>query len=391
MPLKHLPWLRLAIKAGNIQYSLPDGPCEQVIRGKLYNYPTECRQIFPKNKTIVQFNVEGYLGYPLFDVDGKPFGLIAVMHEKEIEDPEHVSSLLKIVAKRAEFELERMKHERELDRMYDDLKQKNQQLENRNAELASFSYIASHDLQEPLRKIESFISRIAEKDADNISDLGKDYFIRIQNAANRARQLISDLLLYSQTNSLESHFTPVDLNVLLAKVMYELRDNLIEKDATIELSRLPVLHIIEFQFHQLFINLITNALKFSKAGVKQVIRVSYELVTGKKVGDISAAAAVDEKITNDRNSDRQYHKISVSDNGIGFDSRYAEKIFTIFQRLHNRDEYAGTGIGLAICRKITENHNGVIVAEGIPDIGSSFHIFLSADNEPVLKNHQELN
>ena len=253
--------------AGNIQYALPNGPCEQVIKGKLYVYPQQCRQTFPLNQTLVQFNVEGYLGYPLFDVKGNPFGIIAAMHESEIKEPEHIATLLKIVAKRAEFEFERLKHERQLTLINKSLETKNIELQRRNTELASFSYIASHDLQEPLRKIEAFSSRILEKDADRLSDTGKDYFNRMQKASARAKDLINDLLLYSQTNTYEKHFKPVDLNKLMQRTLIDLNELINDKKAVIEIDELPTLNIIEFQFRQLFTNLISNSIKFSKPEV----------------------------------------------------------------------------------------------------------------------------
>ncbi len=142
-------------KADNFTYPLPDGPCEQVIKGTLYAYPKACRLTFPKNKTIADFNVEGYIGFPLYNVSGKAFGLIAVMHEKEIENAEYISALLKFVAKRAEFELDRLKYETDLIKINQSLEQKNHELQRSNDELAAFSFIASHDLQEPLRKIQA--------------------------------------------------------------------------------------------------------------------------------------------------------------------------------------------------------------------------------------------
>ncbi len=136
----------------NITYPLPDGPCEQVVRGMLYSFPKQCRQLFPKNKTIDQFKVEGYLGYPLYDEEGNAVGLIAVMHEKEIEDAETVSSILKIVARRTEIELERIKNGEQLVQNNKTLKEKNEELIKTNKELESFSFVASHDLQEPCAK-----------------------------------------------------------------------------------------------------------------------------------------------------------------------------------------------------------------------------------------------
>lgn len=351
--------------AGNIEYGLPDGPCEQVIRGKLYAYPNQCKITFPKNKTLVQFNVEGYVGYPLFDVKGNAFGLIAVMHEKAIDDAQNVSSLLRIVAKRAEFELERMKHEQELTLTNKHLEAKNLELELKNSELASFTYIASHDLQEPLRKIEAFSSRILDLDIAHISEAGKNYFSRIQNAAGRAQKLINDLLLYSQTNTTDKHFCQVDLNILLKDVEKELHEDIADIKAIITSEPLPNLNLIEFQFHQLFTNLLCNSLKFNNPGITPNIQITHEIVQ-----------AEDPK---NKNLQNDYHKISITDNGIGFDNEYAEKIFSIFQRLHSKEAFQGTGIGLTICRKIVENHKGFITASGKVNEGATFNIFIPVE------------
>ena len=350
-------------KVPDIEYALPHGPCEQVIRGTLYAYPASCKSTFPKNKTLVQFNVEGYIGYPLFDVKGNSIGLIAVMHETEIEDVEYISSLLKIVAKRAEFELERLHHEEELVKINRTLQEKNHELEKRNAELASFSYVASHDLQEPLRKIEAFTSRIMEKDEANISPKGKDYFKRIQKAAARGQRLIDDLLLYSRTNIAERKYVSTDLNALLASVKKELMDQIAEKDAVISSSNLPVLDVIEFQMRQLFTNLISNSLKFSRPGIPPQINISAQVVSA-------------DNIAGSKHAYSSYWNITFTDNGIGFEDQYADVIFSIFQRLHTREEYDGTGIGLTICRKIVENHDGLITAAGTPGQQATFNVFI---------------
>ena len=348
----------------NIMYMLPDGPCEQVIRGMLYSFPKQCRQLFPRNKTIDTFKVEGYLGYPLYDEQGNAVGLIAVMHEKEIEDEETVSSILKIVARRAEIELERIKNGEQLVQNNKTLKEKNEELVKINKELESFSFVASHDLQEPLRKIQTFTGRILEKEFAVLSDSGKDYFKRIQNAAERMRQLIQDLLTFSHINTAEREFETTDLSLIVEEVKNELKETIQEKQAIIEANGMCEVNIIPFQFRQLLYNLIGNSLKFSKPEKPLRIIIKSSISKGNKLNNEQLSP------------DKEYCHISISDNGIGFDSQYKDQIFEVFQRLHGKDEFKGTGIGLAIVKKIVENHNGVITATGEIDKGATFDIYI---------------
>ncbi len=351
--------------ADNFTYPLPDGPCEQVIKGTLYAYPKFCRLTFPKNKTIADFNVEGYIGYPLYNISGKAFGLIAVMHEKEIENADYISALLKFVAKRAEFELDRLKYETDLININQRLEQKNRELQRSNDELAAFSFIASHDLQEPLRKIQAFTSRINDLENKGLSSEAEGYLSRIEKTAARAKSLINDLILYSKTNISQAIFQKADLNLLLEKVKDDLKDSIEENKAVFEQAQLPALNVIEFQIEQLFTNLISNSLKFSDGNTPPIIKITYSLTDGVEI--------------NAENKNGKYHKITFLDNGIGFNQDYADKIFGIFQRLHTNDVYTGTGIGLTICRKIVENHNGFIQVKSSPGEGASFNIFIPAN------------
>ncbi len=624
----------------NISYPLPFGPCEQVIGGTLYSYPQKCKQIFPKNQTLVQFNVEGYLGYPLQDFQGNTIGLIAVMHQKAIEDPETVSSLLKIVAKRAEIEMERIKNEETLknktnqlveaqqlahigswewdvptnkiewsdelyriyglspqkfeanyenylkyihpdDREYvnsivqkafkdhqpfnffhkvvqpdgtvrilsstgkvftddngntirmsgtaqdvtvqkkyeeelkeseerffkifdnnpiamtlseiktnkikyannlfysvfgysneeiigyssdeinlmsrdenekvmavilgylqenrtleelqalsveeteelliklkqteamrdfevlytrkngetfsalisyeiirfgnksytitsylditerkkvqEQLKIQNEKLVKINKELEAFNYVSSHDLQEPLRKIQIIASRIIATENQNLSDTGKDYFNRMQQSANRMQSLIKDLLAYSRTNTTERKFEKTDLNSIIEEIKSELKETIEEKQAIIEATEMCDCNIIPFQFRQLMTNLIANALKFSKPEVSPRIILKSIITKGNKLNN--------EKLLPEQN----YCHITISDNGIGFEPQYSEKIFEIFQRINSKDKYAGTGIGLAIVKKIVENHFGIITATSHLNKGATFDIFIPSN------------
>jgi PAS domain S-box-containing protein len=248
----------------------------------------------------------------------------------------------------------------------------NNELEIMNKELSSFAYISSHDLQEPLRKIQTFSTRILESDQANFSPKALDYFNRIILAAQRMRALIDDLLAYSRTNTTERKYQPTDLNKTLKEVLDDLENNIEEKRAVIETSDLPVLNVIPFQFHQLLFNLIGNALKFTRPNITPYILIRAKTIGADKVPGL-----------NQKMSDT-YHCISVTDNGIGFNQEHAGRIFEVFQRLHGREEYAGTGIGLAICKRIAENHLGVIHAEGKIDSGATFQVYIPS-NLPAVK------
>jgi PAS domain S-box-containing protein len=246
------------------------------------------------------------------------------------------------------------------------LEEKLYDFETSNKELSAFNHIASHDLQEPLRKIQTFISRIIEQDSETLSQKAKEYFGRIQVAAARMQNLIGDLLMFSRTYKSDKLFELTDLNEILFNSKQELQQAIEDKNGNIESSSLPTINIIPFQIQQLFINIIGNALKYSKPNIAPVIKIKASIVSGREVQGAF--------------SERDFYKISISDNGIGFEQKYAESIFTLFYRLHDDVAYYGTGIGLAICKKIVENHKGFINAEGIPNIGSTFNIYLPTNN-----------
>ena len=246
------------------------------------------------------------------------------------------------------------------------LTQKTAELQQTNANLAEFAYVASHDLKEPLRKIQVFSDRIATKEATRLSDTGKDWFRRMQTAAARMDTLIDDLLSFSRTNTNEKPPEPTDLNALLATIKSDLSEQIERSKARIEARDLPTLNVVPIQFRQLMQNLISNAIKFHKPDVPPVIRITADTVPGNESNHPAA----------DKN--KLYVKLSFADNGIGFEPEYAERIFGLFQRLHGKGEYPGTGIGLALCKKVAENHDGFIVAEGKPGEGATFNVFLPA-------------
>ncbi len=261
---------------------------------------------------------------------------------------------------------EKKKNEKLIFEYQKDLESKNNQLLGINAELASFAYVASHDLQEPLRKIQTFCSRILEREYDNMSETGKSNFSRMQIAAKRMQALIQDLLIYSRTNTSERNFEHINLNEIVEEVKEDLREELQQKKATIVVTNTCDLHVIRFQFRQLLTNLINNSLKFSSPGKLPHIEIKSEIVEGVKLKN--------DKLL----PDLKYCHISFSDNGIGFEQQYSEKIFDLFHRLHTKPEHQGTGIGLAIVKKIVDNHNGIISAEAKENIGATFKIYIPA-------------
>lgn len=244
------------------------------------------------------------------------------------------------------------------------IKERNKELEQKIKELNEFNHVASHDLQEPLRKIQTFISRINDKEKENLSDFGKEYLSRIESASNRMRVLINDLLQYSKTSRSEALLSPIDLNIVFADSLLELSQNIEDTNAEISNTNLPIINGVDFQMQQLFSNLISNSLKYSKQEVTPVISLSYQIVVAKE-----------EELIKDY-SLKKFYKFEFKDNGIGFEQEHAEKIFLLFNRLHGKTEYQGTGVGLAICKKIIENHNGFIYATSVPNIGSTFTFYI---------------
>ena len=243
------------------------------------------------------------------------------------------------------------------------VEQKNQELVQMNSELQSFTYIASHDLQEPLRKIQTFARRIVEKEHAVLSENGKDYFLRMQQAAGRMQTLIEDLLSFSRVNMGERKYEQTDLTTILDEVKSDFKEIIEEKNAVIETHGLGQAYVIPFQFHQLLQNLLGNALKFTKPNTAPHIVIKSEIAKGST-------------LHNRLLPEKEYCHITMSDNGIGYEPEFKDKIFELFQQLHGKDKYKGTGIGLSIVKKIVENHNGIVTATGELGIGATFDIYI---------------
>ena len=244
------------------------------------------------------------------------------------------------------------------------LQEKLEELNESNKELEEFAYIASHDLQEPLRKITAFSERLHERSGHEMGQDGQMYLQRILTATQNMRTLIDNLLEFSRTNRHNDPLEKIDLNLVMKEVVSDLELKIEETNAVISYSSLPVISSYHSQMKQLFTNILSNAIKFRKPAEAPVVTIASEVLNEKDKAELTLSR------------DKKYFKITISDSGIGFEPEYALKIFQIFQRLHGKAEYPGTGIGLAICKKIVENHNGVMFAESSPGQGAVFTVIL---------------
>lgn len=256
------------------------------------------------------------------------------------------------------------------------LKSQIEQLNSTNKELEQFAYVASHDLQEPLRKITSFNDLLQDQYKDALEGDGKLYLERIAYAATRMRKLISDLLEYSRAGKYAEDKELINLNEIVDEILDDLSVQIEQKKALVHVDSLPKIYAHHSDWRMVFQNLISNALKFSKLEDTPELRIIYKIAEKRLVSDYVANSVPDMK----------YHHLEVRDNGIGFNTDYANKIFTIFQRLHGKDEYEGTGIGLAICKKIIERYGGTIFAASEIGKGSSFHILMPFEHIPNVQN-----
>jgi light-regulated signal transduction histidine kinase (bacteriophytochrome) len=224
-------------------------------------------------------------------------------------------------------------------------------LETSNRELQDFASVAAHDLQEPLRKIQAFGDRLQTKYSTELDDEGRDFLERMLSSAKRMKRLIDDLLTFSRVTTKAKPFEKTDLNKVLRDVLSDLEIRIEQTRARVQTENLPVIDADPSQMSQLLMNLLSNAIKFQKKDVEPEIRVSVVV-------------------------DGDWCTVLVSDNGIGFDEKYLDRIFTIFQRLHGRQEYEGTGVGLAVCRRIAERHGGSITAKSKLGDGTTFQVKL---------------
>lgn len=247
---------------------------------------------------------------------------------------------------------------------YEQLKSLATKLTRSNNELQAFAYVASHDLQEPLRKVQAFGDRLKAFCGHSLSDEGRDYLERMLNAAKRMQTLINDLLLFSRVSTQANPFQPVNLCHVVREVLSDLEIRVQQTRGKVEVNDLPTIEADPLQMRQLFQNLISNGLKFHRPDVPPVVKILGRYLEPSTRTDT-------EHVT-----PKRMCQVFIEDNGIGFDEKYLDRIFGVFQRLHGRQEYEGTGIGLAICRKITERHGGVITAKSAPNHGATFIVTL---------------
>ena len=345
---------------------------------------------FKNHHTPAKYGFQSYISVPIIRKDGRFFGTLCAIDPKprNLKSSE-ILAMFKLFSDLISFHLSAIEElhssssalskERELNKIneekqktFTDLLEKEVQirtkqleenynsLEKLNKELESFAYISSHDLQEPLRKIQTFVSIISAKELDNLSEKGKEYFQRIQNSAERMQNLINDLLAYSHTSIDNRKFEISDLRMVVDQVTDDLKEEIAAKNAKIEIIETCEANFIPFQFRQLLYNILSNALKFSRTDIKPVISIKCSIIN---------------KPTGFGTKEKHCH-IQISDNGIGFEQQYGEKIFELFRSLHPKEEYNGTGIGLAIVKKIVENHKGTITASGKLQEGATFDIYL---------------
>lgn len=328
-----------------------------------YEAPNPAKKGYPEGHV----RVKRHMNVPVFDGD-RIVAVAGVGNKPEPYDETDVAQLRLLMDAMWRL-IHRRKAAEALQRAHDELErrveERTAELARSNAELEQFAYVASHDLQEPLRKIVAFGDRLEDTCGECLSEEGRDYLHRMQNAARRMQELINDLLAYSRLTTRARPFTQVDLGKVTREVLGDLEETIRAVQGTVEVGDLPTIEADPTQMRQLIQNLIANGLKFHKPGEPPVVRVHGRVVEGAPddAGDGRVATV---------------WEIVVEDSGIGFEPRHADRIFGVFQRLHGRGEYEGTGVGLAVCRKIVERHHGRIAATSTPGRGARFVITLPA-------------
>ncbi|RZJ50198.1 MAG: GAF domain-containing protein [Flavobacterium sp.] len=348
---------------------------------------------FFDHHTPRMYKLQSYISMPIIRQDGTFFGTLCAIDPKpnslktfkvremftlfadlisfHIEAIEQGVENKNILKEKSNLLIKTEGQKKEAERQKSDaekkLIEKNISLEKMNSELEAFNYISSHDLQEPLRKIQTFTGIIEKEEIENLSEKGKHAFAKIRVSAMRMQNLISDLLTYSKTKFDDRKFELKDLNVIANDVIEDLAEEVKNKNIHFQIENLGFLNVIEFQFRQLLYNLLSNSVKFSDPDKEPTITIISKVIKGSDETDIK----LDQNIF--------YYNLTVSDNGIGFDPIYSDRIFGLFQALHTKP-VKSTGIGLTIVKRIVENHKGFIKAKGILNEGAAFNIFIPVKN-----------
>jgi signal transduction histidine kinase len=349
---------------------------------------------FFDHHTPALYGFRSYISFPIIRRDGSFFGTLCAIDPRPntVSSPAitgmftlfadllsfHLQTIEEVAATKQSLAEERLHHQQttashqvfsaELERQVrlrtQELHEKAEALKQSNDALQAFTFVASHDLQEPLRKIKFYASKVVASETKNLSSKGKEDLERIVGATTRMQTLLRDLITYPQTTMGDSSFETVDLVQLVAEIKADLAEEIEQKNAIIEVRGLTSIKGITFQLYQLFYHLLSNSLKFCKPGTQPRITVHGQIEKGKNLSDPKLK------------DDDFYSCIELSDNGIGFPPVYNEKIFQLFQRLHSRNTYDGTGIGLAIVKKVVDHHKGYIKAMGRPEGGATFTMYL---------------
>ncbi|MCF2488905.1 ATP-binding protein [Dyadobacter sp. CY347] len=317
--------------------------------------------------------IDGVLETFYFDFTYKPLrnskGEIYAILDMAVDVTEQVKSRQALEQSEERYRQLVNELEQRVQQRTEELHQANQELLNSNSNLQQFAYAASHDMQEPLRKILSFSSRLQTVYGNSFDENGIFMLNRIQDASKRMSSMIDDLLAYSRLTTRDSAFEPVDLGKVVSSVIADLEFSIEEQKSDIQVSHLPTVWGNASQLTQLVQNLLSNAIKYRKQDVPSVIEIHARELDATEIMDLPRLL-----------SDHSYIRFEVRDNGIGFDERYLDRIFQMFQRLHGRGEFSGSGIGLALCKKVVQNHHGYITAKSEPEIGSTFIVYLPVPN-----------